>query len=204
MPDVYAFCVGMSSWCQRSGIRPGPSRREPIMSDRNYAAILAALTSGVTVTYGALSRGERMHVQSMRRDGLAVVTGPDGAVLDSLAGEPADKRAWTVRVTERGRACADVLAPFATGAPVGWRPPRHAAPVVEVAPGAGACGMPTRKGTPCTLPVGPSGACRTHGSPVAVRVVAPADLMPDPAPAPSADALAALAAMLAPILAGAR
>jgi hypothetical protein len=136
------------------------------MSDRNYAAILAALTSGATVTYGALSRGERMHVQSMRRDGLAVVTGPDGAVLDSLAGEPADKRGWTVRVTERGRACADALAPFATSAPVIGRTPRHAAPAAPVAPGAGACGMPTRKGTPCTLPVGPSGACRTHGSPV--------------------------------------
>jgi hypothetical protein len=136
------------------------------MSDRNYAAILAALTSGTTVTYGALSRGERMHVQSMRRDGLAVVTGPDGAVLDSLAGEPADKRAWTVRVTERGRACADVLAPFTTSAPVVGRMPRHAAPAAPATVDVATCGAPTRKGTPCTLPVGPSGACRTHGSPV--------------------------------------
>jgi hypothetical protein len=175
------------------------------MSDRNYAAILAALTSGSTVTYGALSRGERMHVQSMRRDGLAVVIGPDGAVLESLAGEPADKRAWNVRVTERGRACADVLAPFATGAPVGWRPPHHAAPALEVAPGAGACGVPTRKGTPCTLLVGPSGACRTHGSPVVVTTGAPLEVAPlESAPDSSSDALAALAAMLAPLLAGAR
>jgi hypothetical protein len=175
------------------------------MSDRNYAAILAALTSGSTVTYGALTRGERMHVQSMRRDGLAVVTGPDGAVLDSLAGEPADKRGWTVRVTERGRACADVLAPFTTSAPVVGRTPRHAAPVIEVAPVAGTCGAPTRKGTPCTLPVGPSGACRTHGSPVVTTTVAPLEVAPlESAPAPSSDALAALAAMLAPLLAGAR
>jgi hypothetical protein len=171
------------------------------MSDRTYAAILAALTSGAALTYGALTRGERMHVQSLRRDGLAVVLDPSGTVLDSLDGDPASKRAWPVRVTERGRACADALAPFATGAPVIGRAPRHAAPVAPATPEAGTCGQPTRKGTPCTLPVGPSGACRTHGSPVVTTTVAPA---PVAAPAPSGDALAALAAMLAPLLASAR
>ena len=173
------------------------------MSDRTYAAILAALTSGTTLTYGALTRGERMHVQSLRRDGLAVVLDASGVVLDSLDGDPASKRAWPVRVTERGRACADALAPFTTGAPVIGRKPRHAAPVEPAPSSAGTCGQPTRKGTPCTLPIGPSGACRTHGSPVVTTTVNPAPVV-EPAPAPSADALAALAAMLAPLMAGAR
>lgn len=175
------------------------------MSDHTYAAILAALSHGQSVTYGALTRGERMHVQSMRRDGLAVVLDASGAVLDSLDGDPAAKRAWHVRVTERGRACADALAPFATGAPVLGKPskaPRHAAPAPSTS--SDACGQVTRKGTPCPIPLGPSGACRVHGSPVTVtRVESPAPVV-ESAPAPNADALTALAAMLAPLLAGAR
>lgn len=174
------------------------------MSDNTYAAILAALAHGTTVTYGGLTRGERMHVQSMRRDGLAVVLDPSGAVLDSLDGDPASKRAWTVRVTERGRACASALAPFATGAPVIGRAPRHAAPVetsTSSVPAPGTCGQVTRKGTPCQVQVGPTGACKVHGSPVTVtRVEAPAPVVEA---APALD-LAALAAALAPLLAGAR
>lgn len=172
------------------------------MSDHTYAAILAALSHGQSVTYGALTRGERMHVQSMRRDGLAVVLDASGAVLDSLDGDPAAKRAWHVRVTERGRACADALAPFATGAPVlgkASKAPRHAAPDST---SSDACGQITRKGTPCPIPLGPSGACRVHGSPVTVTRVesAPAPVVES---APALD-LAALAAALAPLLAGAR
>ena len=176
------------------------------MSDNTYAAILAALAHGTTVTYGGLTRGERMHVQSMRRDGLAVVLDPAGAVLDSLDGDPASKRAWTVRVTERGRACASALAPFATGAPVigKAKAPRHAAPVevsTSSVPAPGTCGQVTRKGTPCQVQVGPSGACKVHGSPVTVtRVEAPAPVV-EAAPALDADALLA---GLAALLAGAR
>ena len=168
------------------------------MSDHTYAAILAALSHGTSVTYGALTRGERMHVQSMRRDGLAVVLDASGAVLDSLDGDPASKRAWHVRVTERGRACADALAPFATGAPVLGRKPRHAAPD-STSSDSTACGQVTRKGTPCPIPVGPTGACRVHGSPVTVTRVesAPAPVV-ESAPALDADSLlAGLAALLA-------
>lgn len=169
------------------------------MSDNTYAAILAALSHGQSVTYGALTRGERMHVQSMRRDGLAVVLDASGSVLDSLDGDPASKRGWHIRVTERGRACADVLAPFATGTPVLGKPartPRHAAPAST---SSDACGQVTRKGTPCPIPVGPSGACRVHGSPVVTSRVesAPAPVI-ESAPALDADALlAGLAALLA-------
>lgn len=172
------------------------------MSDNTYAAILAALSHGQSVTYGALTRGERMHVQSMRRDGLAVVLDASGGVLDSLDGDPAAKRAWHVRITERGRACADALAPFATGTPVLGKPgkaPRHAAPAPT---SSDACGQVTRKGTPCPIPVGPTGACRVHGSPVTVTRVesAPAPVV-ESAPALDADALLA---GLAALLAGAR
>lgn len=172
------------------------------MSDNTYAAILAALSHGQSVTYGALTRGERMHVQSMRRDGLAVVLDASGSVLDSLDGDPASKRAWHVRVTERGRACADALAPFATGTPVLGKPgkaPRHAAPASTLSD---ACGQVTRKGTPCPIPVGPTGACRVHGSPVITSRVesAPAPVV-ESAPALDADALLA---GLAALLAGAR
>lgn len=174
------------------------------MSDNTYAAILAALSHGQTVTYGALTRGERMHVQSMRRDGLAVVLDASGGVLDSLDGDPASKRGWQIRVTERGRACADVLAPFATGTPVLGKParaPRHAAPA-STSSDSTACGQATRKGTPCPIPVGPSGACRVHGSPVVTSRVesAPAPVI-ESAPALDADALLA---GLAALLAGAR
>lgn len=171
------------------------------MSDNTYAAILAALSAGTTVTYGALTRGERMHVQSMRRDGLAVVLDSTGAVLDSLDGDPASKRSWAIRVTERGRACASALSPFVSGAPVLGKAPKHAAPdSTSSAPGA--CGVITRKGTPCPIVPGPSGACRVHGSPVETRRVesAPAPVVES---APALD-LAALAAALAPLLAGAR
>jgi len=169
------------------------------MSDNTYAAILAALAHGTTVTYGGLTRGERMHVQSMRRDGLAVVLDASGGVLDSLDGDPTSKRAWHIRVTERGRACADALAPFATGAPVIGRAPRHAAPAST---SSDACGQVTRKGTPCPIPVGPTGACRVHGSPVVTSRVesAPAPVV-ESAPALDADALLA---GLAALLAGAR
>lgn len=170
------------------------------MSDNTYAAILAALSHGQSVTYGALTRGERMHVQSMRRDGLAVVLDASGGVLDSLDGDPAAKRAWHIRVTERGRACADVLAPFATGTPVLGKPdkaPRHAAPA-STSSDSTACGQATRKGTPCPIPVGSTGACRVHGSPVVTSRVESAPVLDvePPAPVLTPELRAALHALL--------
>lgn len=168
------------------------------MSERTYAATLAAITSGTTVTYGALSRGERIHVQSLRRDGLVVVVGPDGLPLESLAGEGPVKHGWTVTATVRGREVAAVLAPFATGAPVIGDRGRHAATPAPAT--VNACGAPTAKGTPCTLPVGASGACRVHGSPVVVTTATPAPVV-ESAPAPDVESLLA---GLAALLAGAR
>lgn len=135
-----------------------------------YASLLAAIVGGSTVTYGALARGERMHVQSMRRDDLVAVRDSSGALVESLMGDGQVKDTWTVVATVRGREVAQALAPFATGAPVvGKAPkvegkPRHAAPTGET------CGAITRKGTPCGARISArTGACSlvpAHGGPV--------------------------------------
>ena len=188
----------------RSGKGPDPITKGTHMS-ATYASILGALASETPLTYGGLTRSERMHVQSMRRDDLVAVLDASGVVLESLdASDPSVKSTWAIRLTVRGREVARALAPFATGAPVVGKPesskPRHAAPKGET------CGAITRKGTPCGARISSStGACSlvpAHGGPVTVTRVesAPAPVV-ESAPALDVDAIARA---LAGILAGAR
>lgn len=182
-----------------------------------YASLLAAIVGSTTVTYGDLARGERMHVQSMRRDDLVAVKDASGVLVESLAGDDSIKRSWVVTSTARGRAVAEVLAPFSTGRPVIGAPhsvdsalvafneqtaPRHAAPVVEAVEGE--CGAITRKGTPCRMRVNAEGVCKAHGGPVTVTRVAPVEATAPAAPALDVDALLAQVAQLTALLAGAR
>ena len=175
-----------------------------------YAAILGALASETPLTYGGLTRSERMHVQSMRRDDLVAVLDASGVVLESLdASDPSVKSSWTIRLTVRGREVARALAPFATGAPVVGKPapveapkverkPRHAAPKGET------CGAVTRKGTPCGARISSTtGACSlvpSHGGPVTVTRVESAPVVES---APALDVEAITRAVVA-ALAGAR
>lgn len=174
------------------------------MATRTYADILAALERGEALTYGALPRPERMHVQSMRRDGLAYVRDGSGALLESLDGDPSAKRAWSIGVTERGRATARALAPFVTGEPVSGRlevEPVKAEPVTSSGEPGSICGHVTRKGTPCQARVNPkTGACSlvpSHGGPVTVRQADPASSSTTVADMLDADTLAALRTLVA-------
>lgn len=152
------------------------------MNARTYAQILGALASGEALTYGGISRPERMHVQSMRRDGLAYVRDASGALLESLDGDPKVKVSWTIGITERGRECARALAPFTTGAPVIGKPssdpvPAKPSSAPRSSDAGSICGHVTRKGTPCQARINPkTGACSlvpSHGGPVTVRQADP-------------------------------
>ena len=187
------------------------------MNARTYAQILGALASGEALTYGGISRPERMHVQSMRRDGLAYVRDANGALLESLDGDPRVKTGWGIGITDRGRECARALAPFATGAPVTGKPSSDPAPARSSSPARSSdpgsiCGHVTRKGTPCQARVNPkTGACSlvpSHGGPVTVRQGEPVALEARPssgttvADALDPDTLAAIRTLVASGLLG--